>query len=137
MMKMLFDWWHGSKEPSLLDRKDIPTRVLVCGGRDYSNSDAVWRALDRLVVDGRKITVIEGGAEGADLWARTWCHKHGVPIITVCAEWEKYGHAAGPIRNQRMLDEWDPDIVLQFPGGTGTADMVESGSGWKAGAESR
>src|ERR1700739_1788274 len=75
-----------------------PTRVLVCGGRDYANSDVVWRALDNLGVDGRKITVIEGGAEGTDYWARVWCYKRGMPIVTVCAEWEKYGRAACPIR---------------------------------------
>jgi hypothetical protein len=33
------------------------------------------------------------------------------------------GPAAGPIRNQRMLD-WGPDLVVAFAGGKGTADMV-------------
>jgi hypothetical protein len=34
------------------------------------------------------------------------------------------GKAAGPIRNQRMIDEGKPDLVIAFPGGRGTADMV-------------
>jgi hypothetical protein len=40
------------------------------------------------------------------------------------ADWRKYGAAAGPIRNQRML-EGPPDIVVAFAGGKGTADMVQ------------
>lgn len=32
--------------------------------------------------------------------------------------------SAGPKRNQRMLDKGKPDLVLAFPGGDGTADMV-------------
>jgi hypothetical protein len=38
-------------------------------------------------------------------------------------DWKRYGNAAGPIRNQRML-EWGPDLVVAFAGGTGTAGMV-------------
>jgi hypothetical protein len=28
-------------------------------------------------------------------------------------EWDRYGHAAGPIRNQRMLDEGRPGLVIK------------------------
>ena len=34
------------------------------------------------------------------------------------------GYRAGPIRNQEMLDKGKPDLVIAFPGGKGTADMV-------------
>lgn len=40
------------------------------------------------------------------------------------AEWDRLGRKAGPIRNQRMLDEGKPALVIAFPGGTGTAGMV-------------
>jgi hypothetical protein len=39
------------------------------------------------------------------------------------ADWHRHGRAAGPIRNQKMLD-WGPDLVVAFAGGTGTAGMV-------------
>jgi hypothetical protein len=39
------------------------------------------------------------------------------------AEWDKHGRAAGPIRNQQMLDDGKPDLVLAFAGGRGTDDM--------------
>ena len=40
------------------------------------------------------------------------------------ADWKKYGKSAGPLRNQRMIDEGKPDLVVAFPGGVGTADMI-------------
>lgn len=39
--------------------------------------------------------------------------------------WKDHGKAAGPIRNQLMLDDFKPDLVVAFPGGKGTADMVK------------
>ena len=41
------------------------------------------------------------------------------------ANWKKHGRAAGPIRNKQMLEEAKPDLVIAFPGGAGTANMVK------------
>jgi hypothetical protein len=41
------------------------------------------------------------------------------------ANWDKYGKAAGGIRNQQMLDENEIDTAVAFPGGTGTKDMIK------------
>ncbi|CAM3514606.1 DUF2493 domain-containing protein [Agrobacterium radiobacter] len=95
-------------------------RVLVCGGRNYSNIAQVFYALDML----QPQVIIEGGASGADALDRRYAAKRGVSLQTFPAEWEKYGNAAGPIRNRKMLNEGKPDIVVAFPGGRGTADMV-------------
>jgi hypothetical protein len=106
-------------------------RVLVCGGRNFSDRDLLLRTLDALdetddpTADaGRVSCVIEGGAGGADRLARAWAECEGKAAVTYLAEWDKHGKAAGPIRNQRMLDEGRPDLVVAFPGGRGTADMV-------------
>lgn len=95
-------------------------RVLVCGGRDYENFDVVRATLDSL----KPSLIIEGGAAGADYCAAHWATKTGVPIRTFPADWKSHGRAAGPIRNQQMLDEGKPDLVVAFPGGRGTADMI-------------
>ena len=100
-------------------------RVLVCGGRDYGNITCVSQALDALAKTHGALTIIEGGATGADAIARAWWkHHHKGELHTVRADWKKHGKAAGPIRNQHMLDHYKPDLVLAFPGGRGTADMV-------------
>jgi YspA, cpYpsA-related SLOG family len=93
--------------------------VLVTGGRYYANAAALQGALQRLSPS----LVIQGGASGADALARAWCAAMGVPCRTYEADWTK-GRKAGPLRNQRMLDEGKPDVVLAATGGRGTADMI-------------
>lgn len=100
-------------------------RVLVCGGRHYANGALVWETLDKYHKDTNKIThILQGGAGGADAWARVWAIKNGIPVTTFPAAWKDYGTAAGPIRNKQMIDEGKPDIIIAFPGGSGTANMV-------------
>ena len=106
------------------DSKLIPAFVaLVTGGRDYADRDAVFRALDTLLAKHPGLTVLQGGATGADALAHEWALRRERPSITVPAEWDKYGPAAGPRRNAIMLG-YLPHGCVAFPGGIGTADMV-------------
>ena len=100
-------------------------RVLVTGGRGYDDLASVVGALNDLREKYGRLTVIQGGATGADNYARYWCARQpSVHMINEPADWKTHGRAAGPLRNQRMIDEHKPDIVLAFEGGRGTADMV-------------
>lgn len=99
-------------------------RVLVCGGRNYHDLDTAHNLLDSLHRQERITVVIDGGASGADRLGFEWAHCNGVTTQTYAADWKKHGKAAGPIRNREMLDVGRPDLVLAFPGGRGTADMV-------------
>lgn len=100
-------------------------RVLVCGGRDFDDIDEfidVWA----LITQGRRVnTIIEGGARGADLLAKMWARDNNYKLETYSADWEKYGKSAGPRRNAEMLKTSKPDLVIAFPGGKGTANMVK------------
>jgi hypothetical protein len=88
-------------------------RVLVAGDRNWSDPRPIEIELCRLAVIN-DIEVIEGEAEGADKIARRIARAFGWPVWKFPADWDKYGRAAGPIRNQRMLDEGTPDVVLIF-----------------------
>ena len=76
-------------------------------------------------------SVVHGGAAGADSIAGGWAESHFLPVWRIDADWEQYGKAAGPIRNQRMLDEHpDIEMVLAFVDkpinqSRGTLDMVQ------------
>ena len=107
-------------------------RVLVCGGRDYSNVEQLYKVLDR--VDGSWesadstgpiSTIISGHARGADQLAEKNANEKNIPLEIYPAQWDVYGKSAGVIRNQEMLDEGLPDLVVAFPGGKGTAHMVK------------
>lgn len=102
-------------------------RVLVCGGRDYSDWHTLAGVLHQIHRDAPHdtLTIIQGGARGADAMAREWCEAYKVAYINYPADWDKHGRGAGPIRNRRMLEDGRPDLVLAFPGGAGTANMVK------------
>lgn len=101
-------------------------KLLVCGGRDFNDLCLFFDTIDDLSPEPDLI--IQGGATGADALARRYAEKRGIQIQTFEAEWSKYGNAAGPIRNRKMLAEGKPDLVVAFPGGKGTADMVRRAS---------
>lgn len=103
--------------------KGVTMRVLVCGGRDYQDDGVVFKALDEVDAVKGVDEIIHGGARGADTLAGYWADKNGVPKTVFLADWDTHGKAAGAIRNQQMLDT-DPDLVVAFPGGRGTEDMV-------------
>lgn len=110
-------------------------RLLVYGGRDCSKFD-VWNWLERNAwaeiahKTGRQTsppllkTLIHGGARGADEGGADWGRSEHANVNCFKANWRKHGKAAGPIRNQQMIDEGQPDIAIAFPGGKGTADMT-------------
>jgi len=97
-------------------------KVLVCGGRTYSNRARVYETLDALVDKHGPIFIIQGGATGADTLAADWADVRGMPCAEVKAPWRFYGKSAGPRRNAWML-LLKPDIVVAMPGEVGTSDM--------------
>lgn len=100
-------------------------RVLVCGGRDYRDWESAYKVLDAAHYANPIECLIHGAARGADSIAADWAESRLVPIEPYPADWKRDGRGGGPVRNQRMLDEGKPHMVIAFPGGAGTADMVK------------
>jgi len=97
----------------------------VCGGRRYYDRRRVFDTLDE--IDGPQFAitcVIHGSATGADLLADEWATERKIEREAYPARWQERGRSAGPERNARMLSEGRPELVVAFPGGRGTADMV-------------
>lgn len=97
-------------------------RVLVCGGRDYRDRDKVFAVLDELLP--KMSWLMCGGAPGADTIAWDWGWSRNFHCQRYLADWKTHGPKAGPIRNQQMLTEGEPSVVIAFRGGRGTADMI-------------
>lgn len=103
-------------------------RLLVCGDREWTDRDLIHDTLDNL----SPRVVIHGGCQGADKlaceWADKWEGRECPLSVAYPANWEKYGKAAGPIRNQQMIDEGKPDAVVAFHDNlsksVGTRDMI-------------
>jgi len=104
-------------------------RMLVCGGRDWVSSVArvnlVQQVLSALPVPD---ILIVGGDDtdrqnSVDGTAFLWALNRGIPIAVVKPHWDRWKRAAGPMRNAAML-KLCPTLVVAFPGGRGTEDMV-------------
>lgn len=100
-------------------------RVLVCGGRAYGNAGRVNQTLFSIAACDGIDVIIHGGAKGADTLAGEWARGHGgITCIVEYPDWNRFGPAAGHERNRKMLTH-KPWLVVAFPGGRGTADMVQ------------
>jgi hypothetical protein len=89
-------------------------KILIVGSRDWQDTYIIFWRIRKLLEDyGDDITIISGGARGADRIAAFWCKTLEINLIEVHANWKKYGRAAGPIRNKLMLD-MNPDLVIAF-----------------------
>lgn len=107
----------------------VAFRLLVCGGRTYSEERALAWELSRWAMRHDGLEIITGydpdnvRFQGADQLAHEWALANGIPAFPFPAPWRIKGNYAGPFRNQRMLDFGKPHGVVAFPGGRGTADM--------------
>ena len=114
-------------------------RVLIFGGRDWTNRDRTFTELDRLHQEHGFTQVIHGGARGADTLAGAWATSRGITVRVFPAQWKvhdpdrcdewcyrrSYCPKAGFRRNTQMLEEGQPQLAVGFPGGNGTADMMK------------
>lgn len=115
-------------------------RILVTGGRAYADQTRLDEALDSIHAARPITSLMHGGASGADRLAGDWAKRRSIPTDRQSAQWDNldapgavirrspktgkfYNKAAGLQRNLTMLDS-RPDLVVAFPGGTGTAHCV-------------
>lgn len=105
-------------------------RILVCGGRAFADAAFVDEVLSIALEDHPDLVIGAGydpsdpRFQGTDQLAVEWAKAHGVPGFCYPAFWQTDGRSAGPRRNQRQLEKFKPDLLVAFPGGDGTADMV-------------
>lgn len=100
-------------------------RVLICGDREWADYEAIERVVWRMPSGS---VVIEGDARGADKMAGMAAAARGLEVLVFPAQWDMYGKRAGVLRNQQMLDDGKPDIVVYchdaLDESKGTKDMV-------------
>jgi len=90
-------------------------KIAIIGSRtffDYKNlvemENFIFSKIDVDEVD----VVVSGGARGADTLGRLWAEAHDIKMVEYHADWDRYGRAAGHIRNKLIID--DADIVFAF-----------------------
>ena len=56
-------------------------RVLVCGGRSFTNAALLYTTLDRFLKTEQVDCVIEGDSRGADRMAGYWARKNKIDLL--------------------------------------------------------
>lgn len=100
-------------------------RLLVSGYRNFTDYNIIETEMKNLLLAGEKHVVIHGACSGVDMTADKAAKNNNWECQIFPANWAKHGKAAGPIRNQQMIDEGMPDYAIIFlsPLSRGTLDM--------------
>ena len=115
------------KEPTTPIVKKTPFRLVVAGGREFENYKLLSTQLDKYLPDIIKthdVIILSGCAKGADSLGEQYAREHGFEIEQHPAAWERYGNAAGPIRNKEMTGVADAVIVFWDGKSKGSKSMI-------------
>lgn len=105
-------------------------RVIIAGGRDFTDYHKLKTYMNCLLqlLDKSQVEIISGGAKGADSLGERYAREFGYKLKRFPADWNKYGKAAGPIRNKEMAlyaAEAKGVLVAFWDGSSrGTYDMI-------------
>lgn len=111
--------------------------IVISGARLWDSYPPAFihETLDSVLSQSpsQKVLFVHGNARGADLVGSAWAKRNGLPQIAfpvTSSDWARDGKAAGPLRNQRMLDfavsHSIPVALVAFPLGEsrGTQSML-------------
>lgn len=99
-------------------------RLLIVGGRHLDDVTLIRRALDRVYAMGPVTVVIHGGSGFLGITSEDWAREMRLHVVRYPANWREFGKRAEAIRNDFMLADSRPDMVLALPGGNDTRDLV-------------
>ena len=106
------------------------TRILIVGSRNYNKYEELkqaWQAyIDKHGLRNEKITIVSGGAQGADKLAERLAKEEGLPIEIHRPDWQQHGKSAGMIRNAEMVQKAQHLIALWDGTSKGTAMTIRT-----------
>ncbi|MGQ5176980.1 DUF2493 domain-containing protein [Bacillus halotolerans] len=102
-------------------------KVIVAGGRDFNDYELLRRKLDSALRNRQKekIIIVSGKARGADSLGERYAREKGYEISEHPADWDKFGKAAGYIRNKEMAEEADALMAFWDGKSRGTKHMID------------
>lgn len=124
-------------------------KIIIAGGRDFNDYPLLEKEVKRFIVEmaqgkklnrfrdlvvisGKQKTIDANGNEyGADFLGEKFAKKNWIRIEDYPADWDKYGKAAGPIRNEEMAKNATHCIVFWDGKSRGTKNMIENAQKYK------
>ncbi len=101
-------------------------RVIIAGGRDFSDYDLLKATMDKLLANiTDEITVVCGQARGADILGEQYAKERGYAVDYYPADWKQYGKRAGHLHNEQMAQNADALAAFWDGKSRGTKNMIE------------
>lgn len=101
--------------------------VAIVGSRGFAEGRVIRAAIERLASIHPDLTIVSGGAQGADSIAAFWARELSLPTLIHRPDWDRLGKRAGFERNKLIVR--DADMVLAFyapgPRSRGTSHTVD------------
>lgn len=98
-------------------------KMIIAGSRTFQNYPFLCQHMDNFRHMIKE--VVCGEAKGADTLGYTYAYDNDIPVRCFPADWEKYGNAAGYVRNKQMAEYADKAVVFWDGVSPGTKDMIE------------
>jgi hypothetical protein len=76
-------------------------KLIIAGSRHFKDKQFIFSEIDKFI-NGEKFIIISGGTRGVDNIGEQYAKERGLSTVLVKPDWDKYGKAAGPIRNEQM-----------------------------------
>ena len=99
-------------------------KVIIAGCRDFADYALLCSFADQVLAGAADIEIVSGGARGADALGERYARDRHYALKVFPADWNKWGRAAGPIRNGQMADYADALIAFWDGQSSGTRDMI-------------
>ena len=99
-------------------------RVVIAGSRHFNDYDLLKERCDFYLQGHHVDAILCGECRGADLLGKRYAEERGIPVESYPADWDKYGRAAGQIRNKQMADHADCLIAFWDGESKGTKGMI-------------
>ena len=106
-----------------------PIRLVIAGSRTFSDYPLLAQHADAICFEcvediPESITIISGGARGADALGEQYARLCNLPCERYPAEWDKYGKSAGYIRNEQMAKICTHILCFWDGQSRGTSHMI-------------
>lgn len=104
--------------------------IIIAGSRNFGDffvmsrftmlaiSDLIRKGIIEDEYDLSNVTIIQGGADGADTLGYKFALRYRIEQKQFDANWDKFGKSAGYKRNVQMADyasEFDYKVLIAFP----------------------
>lgn len=101
-------------------------KLIIAGSRTFTDFKKLCEVCDQILQDQTDVEIVSGAYyKGADKLGEQYTIERGYKLTKFPADWERFGKAAGPKRNEQMANYADALIAFWDGKSKGTKNMIQ------------